>query len=395
MARHVRSTALETRTNRLKLPISKKAYSVPLTPGIQLLCRRNAGPCSWSWKRGDKVKRFAIADDFEESNHDSVLTYWEASERALQLARAGEGIGGPVNVFGSLDAYKIDLKANGKNPYNADMVRTHLTEALGNKEVSELTDSDLRDWRNNLIVNGMKPATADRISRPFKAALALTARSKKLTNDSAWIEGLKKLPPSEHSVRDVIQPDHIVAALVRESYKEGHDVGLLIDTLAESGARESQVLRLTVGHLQADFPTGPRLMMPPSKKGKSKKPREDQQLPISKRLAALLTAKAKGKAADAPLLDPVAGLAARFAPVVKRLGLSAKHTPYCLRHSSIARMLLRNVPIRIVAAHHDTSVYQIETVYSHFIIPHADKLTRATLLDIDATAQVIQLPLAS
>jgi hypothetical protein len=34
---------------------------------------------------------------------------------------------------------------------------------------------------------------------------------------------------------------------------------------------------------------------------------------------------------------------------------------YALRHSSIARALLLNVPIRIIAAAHDTSVAMIES----------------------------------
>jgi hypothetical protein len=39
------------------------------------------------------------------------------------------------------------------------------------------------------------------------------------------------------------------------------------------------------------------------------------------------------------------------------------------------------VPVRVVAAAHDTSVQMLERVYSAHISDHADKLTRATLLD--------------
>jgi hypothetical protein len=37
---------------------------------------------------------------------------------------------------------------------------------------------------------------------------------------------------------------------------------------------------------------------------------------------------------------------------------------YALRHSSIVRQLLAGVPVRIVAAGHDTSVKMIEHTYS-------------------------------
>jgi len=51
-----------------------------------------------------------------------------------------------------------------------------------------------------------------------------------------------------------------------------------------------------------------------------------------------------------------------------------------LRHSSIVRALLRGLPIRLVAASHDTSVQQVETTYSKYITDHSDDISRAALL---------------
>lgn len=48
--------------------------------------------------------------------------------------------------------------------------------------------------------------------------------------------------------------------------------------------------------------------------------------------------------------------------------------PYALRHSSIVRYLMENVPIRIVAALHDTSVVMIERHYSRWISDKMDEL---------------------
>ena len=53
---------------------------------------------------------------------------------------------------------------------------------------------------------------------------------------------------------------------------------------------------------------------------------------------------------------------------------------YCLRHSSIVRMLLRNVPIRLVASLHNTSVAMIEKHYSKYITEHSDDVSRHALL---------------
>lgn len=86
----------------------------------------------------------------------------------------------------------------------------------------------------------------------------------------------------------------------------------------------------------------------------------------------------------APLFDKILNLAAVFSPVVERLQLGTEVTPYALRHSSIVRQLLKGVPTRVVAAHHDTSVAMIEKNYSRYIIGDpTEAMTRATLLDFE------------
>jgi hypothetical protein len=52
-----------------------------------------------------------------------------------------------------------------------------------------------------------------------------------------------------------------------------------------------------------------------------------------------------------------------------------------LRHSSIVRQLLAGVPVRVVAANHDTSVTMLERTYSRHVGDHFDALARAALLD--------------
>ena len=55
-------------------------------------------------------------------------------------------------------------------------------------------------------------------------------------------------------------------------------------------------------------------------------------------------------------------------------------TVYALRHSSIVRMLLKNIPIRLVASLHNTSVAMIEKNYSKYITEHSDDISRNALL---------------
>jgi integrase len=382
MARRTRSASLENRTQRLKLAVRKKPFTALIAPGIFLAYRRNAGPGTWSVKCNGWLRRFGLADDHEDTNGESVMSYWQALEKAKALARAGEGNSEqPISVGEAVDAYETDLETRGGRKYNATQLRLHLTDAMKSKAVALLTETELRDWRAGLVKKGLKPSSADRIARSLKAALALAARNdKRITNAAAWKNGLKKLPDSEVA-RNVILPDQTVTALVGGSYDEDQEFGLLIDVLAETGARESQVFKLTLHDLQDHHPA-PRLMMPTSRKGKNRKI-EYRPLPISPRLANVLRQQAKGRAVHAPLFDKLWNLATRFRPVVERLGLDPKITPYALRHSSIVRQLLKGVPTRVVAAHHDTSVAMIEKNYSRYIIGDpSEALTRATLLDL-------------
>jgi hypothetical protein len=68
---------------------------------------------------------------------------------------------------------------------------------------------------------------------------------------------------------------------------------------------------------------------------------------------------------------------------------------YALRHSSIARMLLQNVPIRLVASLHNTSVAMIERTYSKYITEHSDDVSRKVLLQYELPVGDIIVAFAS
>jgi integrase len=142
-------------------------------------------------------------------------------------------------------------------------------------------------------------------------------------------------------------------------------------------------------------------MMPKSAKGggrnRSVKKTERYSVPITVQLAAKLKAAAKGRADHEALLVQSAGRPWGGNPgqyyhrqvkkVVAAIGLDPDEvTMYCLRHSSIVRMLLRNVPIRLVASLHNTSVAMIEKHYSKYITEHSiDDIARVGLLSEPAS----------
>ncbi|MHC2661681.1 tyrosine-type recombinase/integrase [Bradyrhizobium diazoefficiens] len=382
MARAVYSNALRNRTNRLKLPVRKKPYKSSLAPGIRLAYRRNDGPGSWSVETTQWLKRFALADDHEDANNVSVLSFHQAQQQALKLARGSEGDSDkPVTVDQALDAYQTDLAARGGAKANAAGIRKHCPPALLSKAVALLTEQELTAWRNGLAAKGLKPSSVTRYSKSLKACLALAARrDKRIGNGHAWKNGLKPLKGGNAPTRtDYYLPDASILAIVRECYADDADFGALIDVLAVTGVRESQALKLMPCDLLDDKPEAPRVLMPCSNKGKGREP-EQRALAITPRLATVLRARAMARGANRPLFDKAWTTSAQFRVVLKRLGLDSALTPYVLRHSSVIRQIRAGTPLRLIAFSHDTSVGELERTYSRYLNSASDDLTRLGLL---------------
>jgi integrase len=401
MARKVSFSALESRSARLRLKVRRRPYSGPsLARGISLMYRRNKTNGTWVLKATDGhgaywTKGFALADDFEDADAKNVLTFYEAQDAAKRLARGEDGSAdnAPITIDSALKDYRRDLISRNANPYNAEHPRLHLTSVLLSKPVALLTATDLKKWRDSLL-GTMAPSTINRTCRCLCAALALAAQhDERIQNRQAWEVGLAGLPDAQEA-RNVIISDDKVREFVAAAYGRDHQFGLLTDTLAVTGARPSQAVRLRVEDLH-DHPVRPKLMMPKSAKGggrnRSQKKHERYSVPITVQLAAQLTEAARGRASDAPLLlqsdgspwgdNPGLNYHRDVDKVVTAIGLDpADVTMYALRHSSIVRMLLQNVPIRLVASLHNTSVAMIEKHYSRYIVEHSDDISRKALL---------------
>jgi integrase len=399
MARKISFSALESRSARLRLKIRRRPYSGPsLARGISLMYRRNKTNGTWVLKSSDGhgaywTKGFALADDYEDSDGKNVLTFYEAQDAAKRLARDADGSGDttPISVDGALEDYKRDLESRSANPYNAESPRVHLTKVLLAKPVQLLNPHELKNWRDGLL-GKLAPATVNRVCRCLGAALELARQhDERIQNRQAWEVGLAGLPDAQQT-RNVILSDDKVRDFVSTAYALDAGFGLLSDVLAITGARPSQVVRLRVEDLH-DHQVKPKLMMPKSGKGggrnRAQKKTERYSVPITVQLAASLRHVVKGRAADAPLLlqsdgspwdkNPGQHYHRLVDKIVTAIG-NPDATMYALRHSSIVRMLLRNVPIRLVASLHNTSVAMIEKTYSKHITEHSDDISRKALL---------------
>ena len=289
-----------------------------------------------------------------------------------------------------------DLKTRGASKYNAGRVRLHLSSVLLSKPIGLLDAKELKRWRDSLTGNGLAPASINRTIKALRAALEIAANhDPRITNQRAWKVGLAIVPGAAQA-RNVILSDDEVLRLVAAAYERDPRFGLLVDVLATTGARPSQATRLLVDDLNSD-PAAPKLSMPRSAKGgshdRTARKAERYSVPITPELANQHAQEAAGRPRDALLLtrsdrqpwgeNPSTSYRKDFTEIVTAIGLDPEEvTAYALRHSSIVRAILANVPIRVVAARHDTSVSMIERNYSRHISEHADQYARQGLLKV-------------
>jgi integrase len=383
MATKLKPGALETRSTRLKLPVAKKPVYVRIERGLNLGYRRNQGAGSWMMRVADgkgssSIKAIGTADDLVPADGRTVLDFWQAQAQARKLFRPGQAFEDIVTVAGALDRYEEDLENRGKDRVNVSRTRSKIPVELGRKTLTELDAGELGKWRDGLLKK-LAPAGVNRVLNSIRAAFNLAAdHDKRIASRHAWQIGLAALP-NGHNARNVILDDPVVRRLVAEAYAMDSSFGLLIETAAVTGSRSSQIARITGDDVRDDPPA---LYIPRSNKGRGEKATSHVSVPITAELLG------KYDRTAAPLLTKKNGRpwgrtdhSQLFAQLARRCGLDPKEvTMYALRHSSIVRQLKRGVPIRVVAAIHDTSIVMIEKTYSRHIADHADALVRAALL---------------
>jgi integrase len=388
--------SLQTPTSRARLAPRGKPYKVRLIPGVHIAYRAaQSGTGSWvviaaNGDGGQWQKVIGHADDKQPADGTAVLSYEQAALKARAMARgdANAAADRPASIDEALTAYEADLTARRANPYNARHVRFHLPAHLLAQPLSQVTAKMLRHWRDHLIKDGVLPATVNRLLKSAHAAFNLASKLDKrvAANTGAWKVGLEALQGTV-TARDAVLTDKQVLAVVAAAYDVSDAFGLYCQTHAETGARSSQLARMVVADLERD-----RLMVPTSRKGRGRKA-DRIPVPITPALAARL--RCNRNPSEPLLLRPDGAL---WQPVKSDHGVMFKQaarvarlpggtTMYSLRHSSIARALLRGLAPSIVSRWHDTSPAIIEAHYGRFIKHHYDDLVRAVLLDTTPAAK--------
>ncbi len=153
-----------------------------------------------------------------------------------------------------------------------------------------------------------------------------------------------------------------------------------------------------------------RLMVPPSRKGRGKKKAPRIAVPVGPDVLDGLRPAIAGRVGTATLLErwrykqttPTVwervgrgpwGYSSEFSgpwsEITKRAGLPAGIVPYALRHSSIVRGLRQMLPVRLVAALHDTSSAMVEAHYSAYIVSALDELAARAVVPLTSTSAEI------
>ncbi|GJE61617.1 tyrosine-type recombinase/integrase [Methylobacterium trifolii] len=383
MPRSARAPKLETRTSRLKLPVARKPTFVRVVPGVSLGYRRTATAGTWvvrvaDGQSGTWTKRIATADDLSDSDGNTVLTFWQAQERAKAVAQGdGEGSpkrGTPLTVELAADAYLSGLEArNNRTAYDARLrLRRLFLPRFGTMRIEDLTRRQLEAWRDGLVQKDgdaerrrRSQDTANRVLSIVKALLnhAVGDPANRISDDSAWrlvrpFQGVARAREVHFTVAEVLR---LLTATNDTAFRDLLTAGFL------TGARYGELCVCEVRHFDHDRET---LNVPSGKTGPRAVILQPEAVSFFARLVGI-----RGK--SEPLLARTHGQpwkpSDQQRPMERAIalaGLDPEGTFYALRHSYISRSIEAGMPLTVLAENCGTSVRMIEKTYAKIL---ADK----------------------
>jgi integrase len=423
----LKETRLTTKSARAAL--SKGLYWRSLDPNIHIGYRKGVRGGRWlvrCYKGAGKYLRLPIgvADDLVAVG---TYSYDAACKRARALVadvrgkarRAShtlpETVGDAILRYVAIRDERLRQQRPGTKQRSdaASRLTKHvLGGSLAQVELTGLTEEVLVEWKEE-VAPTLTAGSRVRTINDLKAALNLAYRRLRRSLPPDFSEVVKwglstenLLPAGYKKAREnqILEDDdvrRIVEAAI--TYDDDGDIGRMVLMLAATGARFSQLQRLTVGDVQADRQ---RLFIPLSRKGQSK---SDGHYPLRvgqdviDALRPLLT----GRSYDEPLLcrwrkkqvprkanrgliwvndyrgpwTSSAEITRAWKEICASVSLAGT-IPYALRHTSIVRAIRAGLPIRLVAAMHDTSVGMIERHYARYIVDGLEELTAKAIIPL-------------
>lgn len=438
MAKVLQEAPLTTRSTRSNLP--KGLHWRSLDREVHLGYRKGARGGVWlvRWRVAARYRQAPLgpADDVLRAGTLSYDAAAKAAREFVERARleaAAAAAGPPLTVRSAVESYIANRDARdsrragrAKRSDAASRLARYVVgkPASGRRKaiaavpladvaLHALAEKDISHWRERLP-DALKATTKRRLMNDLKAALnAAYARDRERL--PATLSGvikhalrtLEREDETEPVARDnQILSDTEIARLLRAAREvdaEGNwegDLFRLIIVLAATGARFSQVARLRVRDFQRKEC---RLLIPVSRKGRGGPKSASVTVPIGADVVDALAPAVAGRTKDAPLLErwrhvqeegaiawrrdsrgmwfSASELTRPWNAIRERAGLH-EVVVYSLRHSSIVKGIRANLPIRLVAALHDTSTAMIERHYSKWITDGLEEMARAAIVPL-------------
>lgn len=369
-----------------------------------------------------------VADDLAEADGENILSFKHAVDQGMEWIRrqaaGGKTLDPNMTVGDAVMAY-IGIRDQRTSAMAGRPKRSSASYTLGNNvmtdqglrdtKLRDLSEADLRAWQRRIAI--ASGSTKQRVANDLKAALNLAFEEHRRvlpTDLPVTIKyGLKPSSSLDSAPRAVARDNQVLDdPVIRKILVTGEDMDPDGDhftmslLLAATGARFSQLARMIVADVQ---PSLRRVMVPPSRKGKGKatKPIAVQ---VGDDVMRALLPLVDGRDANEALLlrwryrqikptvwervdrrpwQSSSEMMRWWRNVVEAAGVPGV-IPYALRHSSIVRQIRANLPIRLVAALHDTSVLMIERHYARWIAESLDELAaRAVIPLLEATSGVL------
>lgn len=388
MARAVRSP-LESRTQRLKLDRGRKHW-VAIGEGLSLGYRRGRKP-SWivRYRVGEKVRQKMIgeADDYQEADGESILTYFQATERAREAMRKHRTSRKEFTVGDAMAEYLEFLRLHRKSADTTKaVIDAHILPQLGDKKIEDLTPRMIRKWHESLAkaparLRGGKTregdprarkATANRILTVLKAALNRAYAEEPVGDPTAW--------------RSVKPFARVVAAKIRFLTKDeclrlvnacDPDLRLLVQAALLTGCRYGELAKMRV----EDFdPDAKSVHVAESKSGKAR------HIPLTDDGVKFFSRVSTGRKSDEPMFTKNGKTWKRgwqrrpLLEACKRAGINPPASFHILRHTFASHLVMAGAPLTVVAhclGHSDTRV--TERHYAHLCPSYAAEVVRQAL----------------
>jgi integrase len=409
MPRAVRNPRRNTRSSREKLAARREPYWTVISQGCALGYRRGTNGGTWVARCRDETGRqhyeaLGPADDARDPDDLSVFSFPQAQARARDYftRKAREAAGGfapssdPFTVADALKAYYDRYVRRGGKAlgHMQSTARTYILPALGETLVTKLTRRQLEQWhdaiartaprvrsrpggaqrfRAHLVdAEGLRRrrATANRALTILKAALNQAHHDGRTATADAWAQ--VKAFRGVDAARLRYLSDEEARRLVNACRA---DFRLLVTAALLTGCRFGELANLLTEDFNADAGT---ITIRTSKSGK---PRhvvltdEGREFFARMRVHASLNSpiltKTNGQpwsASDQQRPLAVACAAARIASV----------TFHGLRHTYASRLVMKGVPLPVVAAqlgHSDTRM--VEKHYGHLAPTYIADTVRA------------------